>query len=42
MALEHQLRVTGSGVPELHATILRPRHDPMGIRSKGDTEDEVL
>ena len=42
MALEHELSLAGSRVPELHTTVLATRHDPLAIGSEGDAEDEVL
>lgn len=42
MALQHELRVAGSGVPELHAAVLRAGEDPVSIRCEGNREDEVL
>lgn len=42
MALKHELRRTSPGVPELHTTILRARHDPLVVRCEGHREDKVL
>jgi len=42
VALEHELSLAGSRVPELHTTILATGHDPLAIRSEGDAEDKVL
>ena len=42
MALEHELSLASSRVPELHTTVLATRHDPLAIRSEGDAEDEVI
>lgn len=42
MALEHELSLAGSRVPELHTTVLATGHDPLAIRSESDTEDKVL
>lgn len=42
MALEHELSLASSRVPELHTTVLATRHDPLAIGSEGNAEDEVL
>lgn len=42
MALEHELSLASSRVPELHTTVLATGHDPLAIRSEGDAEDKVL
>lgn len=42
MALQHELRLTGPGVPELDATVLGAREDPLRVRGEGDREDEIL
>ena len=42
MALEHELSLASSRVPELHTTVLAAGHNPLAIGSEGDTEDEVL
>ena len=42
MSLEHELGQTRLRVPELYATILGSRHDPVAIRSERNTQDKVL
>jgi len=42
VALEHELSLASSRVPELHATVLATRHNPLAIGSEGDAEDKVL
>ena len=42
MALEHELSLAGSRVPELHTTVLATGHDPLAIGSESDAEDKVL
>lgn len=42
MPLQHQLRGACPGVPELHAPILRPGHNPLVVRRERDREHEVL
>lgn len=36
MSLQHELRVTRVGVPELHATILATGHDPLAVWRESD------
>jgi len=42
VALKHELSLASSRVPELHATVLATRHDPLAIRSKCHAEDKVV
>ena len=42
MALEHELRVAGAGIPELDTTVLGTRQHPAGIGRQSDAENEVL
>ena len=42
MALKHELGLASGWVPELHATVLATRHDPLAIGSECHAEDEVL
>jgi hypothetical protein len=42
VALQHELRVPGAGVPELHAAVLGAREDPLGVGGERDAEDEIL
>lgn len=42
MALQHELRISGSGVPELDAAVLGAGEDPVSVWCEGDGEDEVL
>ena len=42
MALQHELRVPGARVPELHAAVLGAREDPLGVGGERDAEDEIL
>jgi hypothetical protein len=42
VALQHELCVAGSWVPELDTTILGARKDPGSIRSERNRENEVL
>ena len=42
VSLQHKLRRTGTRVPELNATILGARQNPLRIRGKRDAEYEVL
>lgn len=42
MALEHELSLASSRVPELHTTVLATGHDPLAIGSESNAEDKVL
>lgn len=42
MALQHELSLASSRVPELDTPVLASGHDPLAIGSEGDTEDKVL
>lgn len=42
MSLQHELRVAGSGIPELNATVLGARENPRSVGGEGNGEDEVL
>lgn len=42
MSLEHHLRISGDGVPELNAPVFRTTHDPMSVGSQADAEHKVL
>ncbi len=42
VALEHKLGMAGARVPELNASVLGARHDPLGVGSQGHGENEVL
>lgn len=41
MALEHQLRVAGARVPELHAAVLGSRQNPVGIGRQSNRQNKV-
>lgn len=41
MALEHELRRAGAGVPELHAAVLGARQHPVGVGCEGNRQDKV-
>ena len=42
VTLQHELRVAGSGVPELDAAVLGTGEDPISVRCESDRENEVL
>lgn len=42
VALEHQLRVPGLRIPELHPSVFGATHDPSPVRRESYTEDEIL
>jgi hypothetical protein len=42
VALQHELRVARSRVPELHAAILGSGEHPISVWGESDREDEVL
>lgn len=42
MSLEHHLRISGDGVPELNASVFRTAHDPMSVGCQADAEHKVL
>ena len=42
MALQHHLRNTGIGVPELDATIFGAAHDPFAMWRQANAEDVIL
>lgn len=42
VALEHQLRVASSRVPELYSSILRAAQDPSAVWGESNTQNEVL
>jgi len=42
VALQHELSVAGSGVPELNTAVLGSGENPVSIWSKSDREDKVL
>ena len=42
VTLEHQLAVSGAGVPELHAPVFRSAEHPLSIRCERNAEHEVL
>ena len=42
MALQHKLRNTCVGIPELHAAVLGAREHPVAVRRERNAEDKVL
>lgn len=42
MSLEHDLCVSGPGIPELDTAILGPRHHPGRVGGQGDGENKIL
>ena len=42
MTLQHKLRLTRRRIPELHATVLATRHNPLTVRGERNTENKVL
>lgn len=42
VSLQHELCMSSVWIPELHAAILRSRHDPLSIWGKRNTENEIL
>jgi hypothetical protein len=42
MPLQHELRVTGARVPELHAAVLGAREHPLRVGGQRDAKNEVL
>jgi hypothetical protein len=42
VALQHELRVAGSRIPELYPAVLGSGEDPVSIWGEGNREDEVL
>lgn len=42
VALQHELRVTGAGIPELHTAILGTGENPFRVGGEGNTEHKVL
>ena len=42
VTLQHKLRDTRVGVPELHAAVLGAREHPVAVRRERNAEDEVL
>lgn len=42
VALQHDLSISGPGVPELYPSVLGSRHDPLSIWCQGHRENEIL
>jgi len=42
VTLQHELRVSGSGIPELDTTVLGSGENPVSVGSKSNRENEVL
>ena len=42
VTLQHHLRITGHGIPELDSAILGTTHNPLPIGRQADTEHKVL